>query len=49
MMNISPRQYNITEFYTDVQISNSAYLPVVKFRQVLAFLLLLTGLNSKTI
>ncbi|XP_057374852.1 uncharacterized protein LOC130695774 [Daphnia carinata] len=44
-MNISPRQYNITEFYTDVQISNSAFLPVA--RHLVVFFLLLIGLYSK--
>ena len=46
-MNISPRQYNITEFYTDVQISNNAFLPVA--RHLVTFFLLLIGLHSRAI
>ncbi|XP_046464529.1 uncharacterized protein LOC124210482 [Daphnia pulex] len=46
-MNISPRQYNITEFYTDVQISNRAFLPVASRHLLVVIFLLLVGLHSR--
>ncbi|EFX90337.1 hypothetical protein DAPPUDRAFT_309734 [Daphnia pulex] len=48
-MNISPRQYNITEFYTDVQISNRAFLPVASRHLLVVIFLLLVGLHSRAI